>query len=204
MSVQQRVSAIADYFRQEEDILWFMGNSDLGITKIDDGGGINSTTASNALNVTTWDLILSSLTNQIYELKDSQEQLGERYPINLIISRDVRTVAAAVQDTNDSFGGLVAIQNILRDHGNGGQLYTSKYLGGSVSRGGDGKATVTSGTVQSLLYLNSPEIVGYIDSSLVTRQDMYNIKGLESQLLQRYLPVVKDATGVLESTAVIA
>lgn len=201
---QRTVASVANMGLKEEYIsLAGSSGPDYVVTSVSTTG-TNSTAAVAELNVTTIDLIASTLSGMIGQLIDGNI-MPDRYPLKLVVTPDVYKVAMGVLDVNDKITGVEFIENMLNKHGGAGSgLIMSKYLGGTSTKNAKKDPAVTAGTTNACLYAVSTQFYEIIASPIDIRSDgISKVNGLDYQFLERFIPVYKEKKGIIYSGTVV-
>lgn len=202
-----RVARAGTDFAKYEDIML------LGASVLQDGvasadytplaASGNYTAASTELNVSTYALGVSTLAGLIKQLITSYGNI-KGYDLNLIMTPDVYGTALGVLNTNGDRHLIDEMVAMLQNAGSANSnIYVSHYLGGSMSKGTDGRIDITTGSTNAMLLLNNPIVFGVLASPFAQRLSVDNIDGVKVVLLERYFPFVFKTSGIIYSATVV-
>ncbi len=203
-NLAQRLNKHAMIMAARADIYTYVGDDKHGIGA---WSGIG-TEFDDALNVTTRDLCVSSLTKAVFQLKAAMKynsMVDENAEVLLELNPNVWEVAEGVSDANDLGTGITAMDAVLqRNFGASSRCVLNHYLDASATIDSNGRLTsFTEGASNAMLYVKSPMVSKVVQSPIETRvSPLDQTKGITFQPVFRTRRLDIETTAILKETAV--
>ena len=192
-----RITEFGKAWAKIEDIKTYIGDSNVGINPLSDT--TNETTSyDGTANVSSISNIHSTIAGICDAIDDQQEFKASSDPITVEVTYDVWKTMRSVLDTTIEFkNGLAYAQQILKEFAPKARLSYSRYLGGSVTKGADGRHSLTSGTQALAFWVNKPEVISIRSSPLEKLSDPLTVRqGMFIRWAERWVRHIKNRANV--------
>jgi hypothetical protein len=192
-----RVRVMQENLIKAELAICLAGTTQTGMTHVVSSvstTGTNSTACSANATVTDFQ----------GDLIDNFDTIGD-YPLYLVMTNDVYKVIRGV--TNTYYEGNLLDEYIrrLRSVHPASGVFSTNYLGGTVTAAAGKVSLSTDGTTNMCLFQHTPQHYGVQTSPLDVRADSNPLHGLTAWFLERFRPIYKEKKAIIyDSTVTIA